>query len=909
MIKKTAYIIVISAMAIACTKEDITSDNVPTEKDTATFEVFTSKVSGQQFSKKTARTDRLMVKFSEDFVQQVEACQANVKTLAMSVKSKDNPVALLESSVLERVFPNAGRFEARSRQRGLHRWYYIDFDEEIGIVEAESILNSCSAVESVELELVPRQIGTVQADYSVALPRGEGYPFNDPNLSKQWSYYNDGSMTSSKAGCDINVLPIWQNYPITQKDVIVAVVDGIVDFSHPDLEANLWTAEDGSHGKNFVSGGQNVSDDHGTHVAGTVAAVNNNGIGVCGIAGGDYKNSIPGAKIMSCGIFDKTNNGSSGTGGASAIKWAADHGAVIAQNSWGYDPDTDGDGKVSDKELASFKARKIPDSLKEAIDYFVDFAGCDEGGNQLPESPMRGGIVFFAAGNYNLDYDIICTYDRVVAVASLGPDYSKASYSNYGDWVDISAPGGESYKGNTIYSTISGGSYGYMQGTSMACPHMSGVAALLLNHYQKEGFTSTNLRQIICGSIQNVNSYNSKYVGQLGKGLINAARAISFSEDVPEKVEGFTAEIHSNMSNISWSVPEDDPIYAYSVFLSKSSLEGLNPAEPSYEVEVFEIMGSECEAGSSASLYLDDLAFNTDYHLRIAAKNYLGMFSSLSEEIAISVGANNPPVIEALTGTDIDIKAHEKLELEFKVFDPDGHTLSCSLSPEEKGLSLSLKEDKAIVTVNALNLTPGQSYDFSLTVSDSYEEVSLPFRISVQDNHSPMLIKEVSDLVFNGLDDKEVKLTLTDYFLDEDGESLRYELAKNGTTVIKASIQEDLLTLKPFSYGTATYTLKASDACYQSCEYSFRILVRDGNHALDLYPNPVVDYLNLRLPEDGSVEVIISNRAGAVLYQNEAIQSGPFSPFKIDMSGWTSGEYYLKAKEEGYEDTYSIIKK
>lgn len=893
----------------ACIKDNYTENRSLEEKDSAKLEVYTSKISGQQFSNRTARTDRLIVKFSEDFVQQVEKCQADVKALAVSVKSEENPVTLLESSTLERVFPDAGEFEERSRRRGLHRWYYIDFDEGIGIVEAESILNGCSAVESVEVELVPRQIGTVQADYSVALPRAEAYPFDDPNLSKQWHYYNDGSMSSSKEGCDINVLPIWQNYPLAQKKVIVAVVDGIVDFSHPDLEANLWTGEDGSHGKNFVIGGQNVVDDHGTHVAGTVAAVNNNGIGVCGVAGGDYKNSIPGAKIMSCGIFDKTSNGSSGTNGASAIKWAADHGAVIAQNSWGYDPDTDGDGKISDRELASFKARKIPDSLKEAIDYFIDFAGCDDSGNQLPESPMQGGIVFFAAGNNNIDYDVICSYDRVIAVASLGPDYTKASYSNYGDWVDISAPGGESYKGKTIYSTISGGSYGYMQGTSMACPHLSGVAALLLSHYQKEGFTSTNLRQIICGSIKNINSYNSKYTGQLGKGLINAARAISFSEEVPEPVEDFAADLHSNMSTISWSVPEDDPIYAYTVFISKSSLDALNPAEPSDEVEQIEIMGSECEAGSTASLYLDDLAFNTDYHLRIAAKNYLGMFSSLSEEIVLSIGANNPPVIEAVSGTDIEIKAHEKIEIEFGVYDPDGHSLSCSLSPEEKALSLSLKEDKAIVTVNALNLNPGQSYDFTLRVSDSYDEVSLPFKIRVQNNHSPKLIKEVPDLVFNGLDEKELTLKLSDYFLDEDGETLRYELAKNGTTVIKPSIQEDLLTLKPFSYGSAIYTLKAVDACYQSCECTFRILLRDGSRAVDLYPNPVVDYLNIRLAEDGSLEVHISNRAGSVVYQNSDIQTGPFSPYKLDMSGWTSGEYYIRAKGKDFEETYSIIKK
>ena len=163
--------------------------------------------------------------------------------------------------------------------------------------------------------------------------------------------------------------------------------------------------------------------------------------------------------------------------------------------------------------------------------------------------------------------------------------------------------------------------------------------------------------------------------------------------------------------------------------------------------------------------------------------------------------------------------------------------------------------------------------------------------------------------MYNVLDEKELTLNLSNYFLDEDGETLRYELAKNGTTVIKPSIQEDLLTLKPFSYGSAIYTLKAVDACYQSCECTFRILLRDGSRAVDLYPNPVVNYLNIRLAEEGSLEVLISNRAGSVVYQNSDIQTGPFSAYKLDMSGWASGEYYIRAKGKDFEETYSIIKK
>lgn len=905
--KRTAFIALV-CLTIACTKENIHSIDCDTNKGKSDLPVFTSKVSGQQFSANTVRTDRVIVKFSDEFVQQIEACQADVSILSASVKSELNPISLVESSSLERVFPDAGRYEERSRERGLHRWYYLDFSEDIGIVEAESILSACSNVELVEMQLLPRRIGTVQKAYPVVTPMSAAGPFDDPLLSRQWGFCNDGSMSGSREGCDINVFPVWGNYPQGQNEVIVAVIDGLVDFSHPDLEANLWTDEDGSHGKNFVQGGTNAVDDHGTHVAGTVAAVNNNGIGVCGVAGGDFANSIPGAKIMSCAIFDETPVGRASGDEAGAIKWAADHGAVIAQNSWGYEPDINGDGEISDTELANYKARTIPASLKEAIDYFVDFAGCDESGEQLPESPMKGGLVLFATGNANIDYDVISTYDRVVAVASLAQDFSKAYYSNYGSWVDISAPGGDARKGKTIYSTVAGGGYGYMQGTSMACPHVSGAAALLLTHYQKQGFTSTHLRQILCGSVKNIKKYNSSHEGDLGKGLIDVAKAISFSEEVPEQVEGFSADLHSNMVTLSWDIPEDELVYSYAVFISKSSLADLNPGNPSDDVEIYEIMGSEGEPGSRMSLYKDDLDFNTDYHIRIAACNYLGMFSELSAELLLTVGSNNPPVIEALTDTNVSVAAHETLDIRFRVYDPDGHQLSCTLQPSEKGVSLRMEDDIAIVTVNAPDLSQDKTYNFILCASDSYVQTNQSFSITVLKNHSPYLIQDVPNLVFNGMEN-DLTLALSDYFNDEDGETLTYEVSKSGTTVIKYSIQDGLLKLTPFSYGTSSYTIKAKDACGDYCSYTFKVLVRDVIRPVDLYPNPVVDVLNVRLPEEGTVEVLISNRAGSKVYENLEAVSGPFNPFRIDLSNMPAGEYYVRTKGCGTDGTYSIIKK
>ena len=176
------------------------------------------------------------------------------------------------------------------------------------------------------------------------------------------------------------------------------------------------------------------------------------------MAGGNSKKGVKGAKLMSCQIFDGEKQGSA----TEAIKWSADHGAVISQNSWGYTDVT-----------------TAPSSLKSAVDYFIKNAGCDKNGKQRSDSPMKGGIVIFAAGNDSKNTSS-SDYDGMVSVTSVGADYKRAYYTNYGSWCDVAAPGGDVKKGNQVLSTLPGNKYGKMQGTSMACPHVSGIAALIL---------------------------------------------------------------------------------------------------------------------------------------------------------------------------------------------------------------------------------------------------------------------------------------------------------------------------------------------------------------------------------------------------------------------------------------------
>jgi subtilisin family serine protease len=411
-------------------------------------------------------------------------------------------------------------FYAAKNSEILQRTYLLEFSDYNSV---QSIIDELKATKNVVYaERVPM-------DYSCLVP-------NDPSYGSQWHL------------ATINAAGAW-NYFSTGSTIKIAIVDNAIDRTHPDLSGNLWTNPGETASNNIDDDGDgyiddingydvadndnnpnppNTTFDHGTHCAGISSAKSNNSVGIASIG---YS-----CKLMCVKATANSASPSSVTNGYDGVVYAVSAGADVISMSWG------GTGNSTTAQ------------------------------NVITWAYNQGVVLVAAAGNNNVNTMFYpAGYTECIAVAATNSNDTKASFSNYGSWVDISAPG------NNIYSTLPSGGYGNMSGTSMACPLVAGLAGLMLS--LNPLLTPTDIRNCIINNATNIDSQNPSYIGQLGGGRIdaNASMACVGSTLSLPPVANFVANVTTVTAGGSVNFTNTS-LYCYSGTTYSWSFSGGTPA-------------------------------------------------------------------------------------------------------------------------------------------------------------------------------------------------------------------------------------------------------------------------------------------------------------------------------------------
>ncbi len=502
------------------------------------------------------------------------------------------PAAMVPDEVIIRFKPDAAPSEMQAILEDLgatrvKRFRRIRAEEHrisrYGVGDAVNRYKSHRAVEFIEPNWIVR---------------ADNVP-DDPLFNQQWGLHNTGQ-TGGTPGADIRATSAW-DVQTGSPDVVVAIIDSGTDYTHPDLAANVWTNRgevagngldddrngfvDDVHGYDFFNHDGDPMDDngHGTHVAGTIAAVTNNGVGVAGVAWN--------VKVMPLKFLD-----ANGFGPVSAaiecLEYATLMGVAVMNNSWG--------GTTFSAAL-----RLAIEDANEAGILFVAAAG--NSGQSLDQ------FVHFPA-SFNVP--------NVIAVASTTPSDALSSFSNFGaTTVHLAAPG------SNILSTYAGGLYQTISGTSMAVPHVSGALALLRSQFPE--MPGPVMKTVLLSSADPIPALAGLVITG---GRLNAFRMLAGADSIPPgPIQDLSvAQLESNRITLRWTASGDNGSQGrasrYDVRFALAPID-----EATFDSASVAISPPfPGQAGSAQEFTLSGLDFLTTYFFALKAIDEYGNVSPIS---------------------------------------------------------------------------------------------------------------------------------------------------------------------------------------------------------------------------------------------------------------------------------------
>lgn len=706
---------------------------------------------------------KVMVKFTEEASvkvvkktgqQGVLSTRSASAKLKVGLSSVDDKLGSLNATRIKRAFPYHPRFEARQRAKGLHLWYEIDIDTTAQLNEVCRQLGADVNIQVVEpvLKKIFRDIegkkvnktATNQLARTVIAPLNGGVsrqlttrasrtslpastrsyentpPVNDPMLLQQWHYYNYGQ---------------------------VMTPNGMTSIPGADIKLfDAWKINMGNRRVIVAVQDEGVQYDHP-----------------------DLKTNMWINEAELNGRQGVDDDGNGYVDDIYGYNFASNNGAVISQNSWGHT-----------------KPDYYEQATLDAIDYFIEYAGKDENGNPLPNTPMVGGIVIFAAGNEGTDEKWYPGYyDTCLAVASIGPWYDKPQYTCFGSWVDIAAPGGSIADNGTeaagVLSSVAGGKYSFMQGTSMACPHVSGVAALVLSEYGHEAYTPEMLRnRLLSGTTPWGEVGKEEYTNRMGIGLLNAAKAMAPDKGIaPKAITDLKVEsIGYEFVRVTFTAPADEDNGGATSYELRYSPDSVTDGNFQQGTALFQ---TALAAGSREEIIVDRLKGFTKYQIAVKALDIWGNVSKISNVVEVTT-KEAPSIVVSPDSIGLEIAdvLNTRGESYFEVANTKGGDLRYSVNyaiRSEPNTNPSQFTDH-IYNYDPYNANMGQG-----TFGSNGEERFLAAtRFLVNSNKKFVLTNVIAGIYPHWTDGKDVSYTKTPF---------RLKVYKGGATPAEGKLLHD----------------------------------------------------------------------------------------------------------------------